>query len=206
MTDDKAQQAIQEFSEQLAVSRATLRASMAAFEVARAKYLDSPNPTFHRYVSAKMDYDYRIVNFTIADVALAGYDNAELSEIVTDVLRRSARHMRAALNEASEALGETCLSGLADLREGISGTRSFESTAPKRIPEPKVYEETSIDGEIRLALNFGGAFAFCHIGPAALDTHEAPFLAERIVRLHRKALMPAKRDVEAFLRGDPLTK
>lgn len=199
----ESQQAIQEFAEQLYAARAELHANLAAFEVARADYLASPNPTFHRHVSAKMDYDYRIVSFTIADVALAGYDSEELSEIVTDVLRRSAQHMRDALKEQSDTLHESGKRGLAEFREGLGellGKRPSE-LPPSRVPEPRLFEETSSDGQIRLGLRFAGDFAFCRIAPSALDAHKAPRLAERIVRLHRAAHVRAVRDMEAFLRG-----
>lgn len=194
---------MKEFSEQLAVSRDELRANMAAVEAARAAYLDSPNPTFHRYVSAKMDYDYRIVSFTIADVALAGYDNEELSEIVTDVLRRSEQHMLGALYEQTETLRESNERGLAELREGLSafiGKRPSE-LPPSRVPEPRTFEEISSDGQLRVGLRFAGKFAFCRIGSAALDAHTAPRLAEGIVRLHTAAHARAHRDMEAFLRA-----
>lgn len=203
--DDEAESrhAFKEFAEHLETARAELQADMAAFEAARANYLEAPNPTFHRYVSAKMDYDYRIVSFTIADVALAGYDSEELSEIVTDVLRRSAQHMRYALKEQTVDLHATHLRGLAEFRDGLSeilGKRPSDPP-PSRVPEPRLFEETSGDGQIRLGLRFAGDFAFCRIAPPALDAHKAPRLAERIVRLHTAAHVRAKRDMEAFLRG-----
>jgi len=208
MTDDaELQQALREFNDHLCAARAEMHANMAAFEVARADYLASPNPTFHRYVSAKMDYDYRIVSFTIDDVALAGYDSEELSEIVTDVLRRSAQHMRDALKEQTDTLCESNERRLAEFREGVGallGKRPSEPPA-SRVPEPRVFEETSSDGQIRLGLRFAGDFAFCRIAPSALDAHKAPRLAERIVRLHAAAHVRAVRDMEAFLSGRPPT-
>lgn len=65
--------------------------------------------------------------------------------------------------------------GAASWRHTPTGTRSLNSTAPRRVSEPKTYEETSNDGQIWLAVPFDDVFAFCHIGPGVLDAHKARF-------------------------------
>jgi hypothetical protein len=220
MSDDD-RQALNEIHELLSANRAQTAVYLANLEDARQQHLRSPAPPFHRYVTAKVDYDYRIVSLTIADRALAGYDHTELSDIVTDVLRRSTQHMLGALWEQFDELRRWNKELLSDLRDGIAVLLDRSPSDPpecssERVPSREMFEATSRDGQLRVVVGESAAeHLACHIGPSCLAEGNAPLLAERIVALHTAAVMHAevascvksgltashsKADVEAFRR------
>jgi len=176
---------MEEIREQISEQRAKNFFALTEIEWARQDYLRAPAPVFHRYVSAKIDYDSRIVSLIITPQALAGYDCAELSTIITNVLRRSRQHMISALKEPNDALHQTI--------EGTLGQLTGRPVQSVVGPAFKPYEEVSHDGHLRIVINSAGEPSCC-IDSGAVDPENAALLADRIVTLHNAALK--RRDLE----------
>ncbi len=181
MSDEEGEWLPEDACNALQEIRADLAARSAAFDDAcDMADMDAP-PAFHRHVAARFESMGDLTELSISPVALAGYTHTELTDIVTEVLRRTRQHVLERMAPAMSRLRE----GLDETVTAMLGER--ERARPD--PAERIFMETSRDGDLNLALGNDGRLLWCDIGPHTTAATGAADLSDRIIRLHTLARM-----------------
>lgn len=154
-------------------------------------------------VVATLDQNGFLSNLQIAPTSLVDRTHTELADLITDVLRDGTSRLGEAIRNAVDV--DTTMKDVGALLEELAAsfgvdvdarTQHSQRLDTERTVSP-VAKEGSAHSLLVVEVDYGGGQVRVQLEPEVLQSWSADVLAERIMRLHRLALMRARAEMRA---------